>query len=313
VKAAVYTGPGAIELREWPDPAAGPGELLIRMRGCGLCGSDIAKFVSGARAPAVFGHEVVGEVARVGAGVTRFAAGQRVVVAHHVPCFDCHYCRRGSPSMCPHFKRVNLDPGGFAELVRVPAPNVEHATFALPAELSDETASFTEPLACCLRALRRAGVAAGDTALVVGLGSIGCLFAQALRAIRYTSGGYTSGTLRKISPRSKNASDTEKARSASRSRLRSENGRRRSPRPTKKTTQRPSQTYQVLSVLPPKAPVRPRAIFQATCGPVHASATRPLVSSTMTSAICPASPDHALTTQVRGSGLNVAEVVGLGG
>jgi L-iditol 2-dehydrogenase len=184
LKAAVYTGPGAIELREWPDPAAGPGELLIRMRGCGLCGSDIAKFVSGARAPAVFGHEVVGEVARVGAGVTRFAAGQRVVVAHHVPCFDCHYCRRGSPSMCPHFKRVNLDPGGFAELVRVPAPNVEHATFALPAELSDETASFTEPLACCLRALRRAGVAAGDTALVVGLGSIGCLFAQALRATR---------------------------------------------------------------------------------------------------------------------------------
>ncbi len=182
MKAAVYAGPGAIELREWPDPAAGPGELLIRMRGCGLCGSDIAKFVGGARAPAVFGHEVVGEVARVGAGVTRFAAGQRVVVAHHVPCFDCHYCRRGSHSMCPHFKRVNLDPGGFAELVRVPVPNVEHATFVLPAELSDEAASFTEPLACCLRALRRAGVSAGDTALVVGLGSIGCLFVQALRA-----------------------------------------------------------------------------------------------------------------------------------
>ena len=183
MKAAVYTGPGAIELRDWPDPAAGPGELLIRMRGCGLCGSDIAKFLAGGPAPAVFGHEVVGEVVSAGAGVSRFTPSQRVIVAHHVPCFDCHYCRRGSPSMCRNFKRINLDPGGFAELVRVPAPNVEYATFALPAELGDETASFTEPLACCLRALRRAGVAAGDTALIVGLGSIGCLFVQALRAM----------------------------------------------------------------------------------------------------------------------------------
>ena len=85
-----------------------------------------------------------------------------------------------SPSMCRHFKRVNLDPGGFAELVRVPAPNVEHAAFRLPAEMTEETASFTEPLACCLRAVKRSRVAAGDTALVVGLGSIGCLLAQLL-------------------------------------------------------------------------------------------------------------------------------------
>ncbi len=110
----------------------------------------------------------------------RFAPGDRLVVAHHVPCFDCHYCRRGSPSMCRHFKRINLDPGGFAELVRVPAPNVEHAAFRLPAEMTDEAASFTEPLACCLRAVKRSRVAAGDTALVVGLGSIGCLLAQLL-------------------------------------------------------------------------------------------------------------------------------------
>jgi L-iditol 2-dehydrogenase len=82
--------------------------------------------------------------------------------------------------MCRHFKRVNLDPGGFAELVRVPPPNVEHAAFLLPAEMADETASFTEPLGCCLRAVKRSRVAAGDSALVVGLGSIGCLLAQLL-------------------------------------------------------------------------------------------------------------------------------------
>ena len=130
--------------------------------------------------PAVLGHEVVGQVLEVGPGVRRFAPGDRLVVAHHVPCFHCHYCRRGSPSMCRHFKRVNLDPGGFAELVRVPAPNVEHAAFRLPTEMTEETASFTEPLACCLRAVKRSRVAAGDTALVVGLGSIGCLLAQLL-------------------------------------------------------------------------------------------------------------------------------------
>jgi L-iditol 2-dehydrogenase len=156
------------------------------MRGCGLCGSDILKITAGGAEPAVLGHEVVGEVAMVGPGVRRFAPGDRLVVAHHVPCFACHYCRRGSPSMCRHFKRVNLDPGGFAELVRVPAPNVEHAAFRLPADMPEETASFTEPLACCLRAIKRSGVAAGDTTLVVGLGSIGCLLAQllALRGAR---------------------------------------------------------------------------------------------------------------------------------
>jgi L-iditol 2-dehydrogenase len=179
MKAAVCVG-GAIELREWPEPAPGVGELVLRVAGCGLCGSDILKINAGAPEPIVLGHEVVGQVTVIGAGVSRFAPGDRIVVAHHVPCFHCHYCRRGSASMCRHFKRVNLDPGGFAERVRVPAPNVEHAAFRLPAEMTEETASFTEPLACCLRAVKRSRVAAGDTALVVGLGSIGCLLVQLL-------------------------------------------------------------------------------------------------------------------------------------
>jgi L-iditol 2-dehydrogenase len=182
MKAAVYVGHGALELREWPRPAAGPGELVLRVRGCGLCGSDIAKITGrSAKPPAVLGHEVVGEVVEIGLGVSRFTGGERLVVAHHVPCFACHYCRRGSPSMCRAFKRVNLDPGGFAQFLRVPAPNVAHAAFRIPAGLSDETASFTEPLACCLRAVKRCGLLAGDTALVVGLGSIGCLLVQLLR------------------------------------------------------------------------------------------------------------------------------------
>lgn len=182
MKASVFQGGGRLDAGEWPRPTIGPGELLVRVRGCGLCGSDIAKIVDPAtRAPAVFGHEVVGDVAEAGDGVAGFARGDRVVVAHHVPCGDCHYCRRGSESMCREFKRSHLDPGGFAEYVRVPAPNVRAATFRVPDHLSDEEASFVEPLACCLRAVERARVEAGDTAVVVGLGSIGCLLGQLLR------------------------------------------------------------------------------------------------------------------------------------
>lgn len=182
MNAAVYLAPGVVALREWPTPSAGPGELLLKVRGCGLCGSDIAKIRSGrATPPAVFGHEVVGDVVGIGPGVCDFEVGDRLVVAHHVPCFACHYCRRGSPSMCREFKTLNLDPGGFAEFLRVPAPNVRHAAFRLPKELSDETASFTEPLACCLRAVKRSGVLPGDLAWVIGLGSVGCLFVQLLR------------------------------------------------------------------------------------------------------------------------------------
>jgi L-iditol 2-dehydrogenase len=180
--AAIFQGGGRIVPGPWPRPAAGPGELLLRVRGCGLCGSDIAKIVApDTRGPAVFGHEVVGDVVEAGPGVAGFGVGDRVVAAHHVPCGECHYCRRGSESMCRAFKASNLDPGGFAEYVRVPPANVRRATFRVPDHLTDEEASFVEPLACCVRAVDRAGVQPGDTAVVVGLGSIGCLFVQLLR------------------------------------------------------------------------------------------------------------------------------------
>lgn len=182
MRVAVLQGAGRIVPGQWPRPAVGTGELLLRVRGCGLCGSDIAKITDpDTRAPIVLGHELVGDVVEVGPGVAGFAEGDRVVAAHHVPCGECHYCRRGSESMCRAFKASNLDPGGFAEYVRVPPANVRHATFRLPAHLTDEEASFVEPLGCCARAVERARVVPGDTAVVVGLGSIGCLFVQLLR------------------------------------------------------------------------------------------------------------------------------------
>jgi L-iditol 2-dehydrogenase len=182
VKAAVLREGGRLAAEPWARPTIGDDELLLRLRGCGLCGSDIAKVgAAGTKVPLVLGHEVVGDVVETVRNVRAFAVGDRVVAAHHVPCGSCHYCRRGSESMCAAFKTSNLDPGGFAEWVRVPAPNVRAATFKVPPHVSDETASFVEPLACCLRAVRRTRVEAGDTAVVLGLGSIGCLFVQLVR------------------------------------------------------------------------------------------------------------------------------------
>ncbi|MBI3456259.1 MAG: alcohol dehydrogenase catalytic domain-containing protein [Candidatus Rokubacteria bacterium] len=183
MRAAVYTAPGVIRLEHRPTPVIGPGELLVRVRGCGLCGSDLAKLRAPSPRPLVLGHEVVGNVVQAGDGVATFGIGDRVVVAHHVPCLRCHYCRRGSVSMCRAFKASNLDPGGFAEYVRVPAENVQHATFRVPPEVPDVVAAFTEPLGCCVRAMRRTGVGPGDTILVGGLGAIGGLLVQlAVRA-----------------------------------------------------------------------------------------------------------------------------------
>lgn len=181
MRAAVHGGTGEIRLETRPAPRIGPGELLLRVRGCGLCGSDLAKLRGPAPRPTVLGHEVVGEVAEAGAGAGDFHLGERVVVAHHVPCSACHYCRRGSVSMCRAFKASNLDPGGFAEYVRVPAENVRHVTFRVPAGMPDAVASFTEPLGCCVRAIRRAAVEAGDTVVVAGLGAMGGLLLQLAR------------------------------------------------------------------------------------------------------------------------------------
>ncbi|HWC03198.1 MAG TPA: alcohol dehydrogenase catalytic domain-containing protein [Methylomirabilota bacterium] len=181
MRAAVHAGSGEIRLETRPAPAIGAGELLLRVRGCGLCGSDLAKLRGPAPRPAVLGHEVVGDVVAVGEPAGGFAPGERVVVAHHVPCGACHYCRRGSVSMCRAFKASNLDPGGFAEFVRVPAENVRHVTFRVPAGMPDAEASFTEPLGCCVRATRRAAIEAGDTVAVAGLGAMGCLLVQLAR------------------------------------------------------------------------------------------------------------------------------------
>src|SRR3989304_4137386 len=137
MKAAVYHAPDDLRYEEVGDPTAGPGEIVVRMRRCGLCGTDLGKIRYGTvPAGTVLGHEVVGEVAEVGTGVTGLGRGERVVVAHHVPCFACVYCRHENYSLCAAFQRNNLYPGGFAELVRVLPASVERGLLRLPDDVT---------------------------------------------------------------------------------------------------------------------------------------------------------------------------------
>ena len=122
MRAAIYRGNGRLSVEERPVPEIGPGELLVRVRACGLCGSDLMRWYQDPRAPMVMGHEPAGEVVEAGAGAHQ-RVGSRVFVHHHVPCMACERCRAGRHTLCETFRRTSLDPGGLAEYVRVPAPN----------------------------------------------------------------------------------------------------------------------------------------------------------------------------------------------
>ncbi len=183
MKAIIYHAYNDIRLEEIPIPRIGDDELLVRVHGCGLCGSDILKIAQQAAPPVVLGHELSGTIVERGKGVVQFEAGQRVIVAHHVPCGICHYCLHQNYSMCAAFKASNIDPCGFAEYIRVPAAHVQHTTLTLPDILNDEEGSFVEPLACCVRAVQRTPMLAGDSVVVMGLGSVGLLMLQVVKAI----------------------------------------------------------------------------------------------------------------------------------
>lgn len=182
MRAAVFFTKNDIHIEDIPRPNIGPGELLIKVAAVGLCGSDIDKIIYEAVPPGtVLGHEVVGTVAELGEGVENFRIGERIVVAHRAACEECHYCERGSYSKCSLFRSTNLHPGGFAEFVRIPEPNVRLAAFAIPDDISYERIVFTEPLACCVRAIERARLQPGDIVLLIGLGAIGLLFTQLVK------------------------------------------------------------------------------------------------------------------------------------
>lgn len=164
-----------IRIEDMPVPKIGAGELLLRVEACGICGSDIMEWYRLDRAPLVLGHEIGGQVVEVGSSVTHYKNGDRVTVAHHVPCDTCFYCESGHPTVCEILRKTNVDPGGFAEYVRLPAINVEKGLFRLPDSMSYETATFVEPVACVLRGQRKANLKPSQSVLVIGSGIAGLL------------------------------------------------------------------------------------------------------------------------------------------
>jgi L-iditol 2-dehydrogenase len=165
---------GHVRVTETDLPKLTPGDILLRMKLCGICGTDVMKvYDASVPKPVAIGHEIVG-VVEVGAG--HFKKGMRVAAAHHAPDQNSHFSKRGSETMDAVFKSSNVDPCGFAEFIRVPASLVPHTVHTIPNSMSDERAAFMEPLACCIRATDRAGVTFGDTVVVVGVGAIGMLF-----------------------------------------------------------------------------------------------------------------------------------------
>ncbi len=178
MRAVEYHSNNDIRIVKLPVPQIGTGELLVQLRACGLCASDVMEWYMQPRAPLYPGHEPVGVVVATGEGVEQFSVGERVFLHHHVPCLVCHFCQRGSYSQCATFRATRLYPGGLAEYIRVPAPNVQLDVLSLPDDLTDEAATLIEPLACCIRGIHRANIQPGDSVLVLGAGSNGLMLAQ---------------------------------------------------------------------------------------------------------------------------------------
>ena len=164
-----------VRIEEQPVPVIGPGEALVRARACGICSGDVVPWYIRKKAPLVFGHEPVGEIVTLGPDVGGFQAGDRVFVHHHAPCFKCRACARGEFVQCPTWKQSQLDPGGMAEFIRVPAINLAGDTLRLPDTVSDADGALVEPLACVVKSLARAGAVDGASVLIIGMGVMGLL------------------------------------------------------------------------------------------------------------------------------------------
>jgi L-iditol 2-dehydrogenase len=178
--AAVLHGKEHLRVEPVAVPEPGDGDILVRVKAALTCGTDVKVFQRGYHArmivpPAVFGHELAGDIVAVGPEVQKFRLGQRVVAANSAPCQACFYCSRGLENLCGDLLFNN---GAYAEYIRIPARIVEKNTYLLPAHVSYQDAALAEPLACVLRGLDETGIRPGDTISVVGLGPIGLMFVR---------------------------------------------------------------------------------------------------------------------------------------
>jgi L-iditol 2-dehydrogenase len=182
MQAAVYRGVNDVRIETIPVPTIGPGEMLVRVHSCGVCGTDLKKISTGSHsAPRIFGHETSGVVAAVGKDVTECRPGDRVMVFHHIPCRECFYCQNKTFAQCLTYKKVGctagFEPsgGGFAQYVRVMDWIVRYGTVRIPANVSFEQACFVEPVNTCLKGVYALNLRPGETVLTIGQGTIGII------------------------------------------------------------------------------------------------------------------------------------------
>ena len=183
MRVAMYYNNSDVRLEEMPEPEIGERELLVKVKACGICGSDVMEWYRIKKAPLVLGHEIAGDIVEIGSEVKGYRIGDRVFVSHHVPCNTCHYCLAGHHSVCDTLRTTNFYPGGFAEYLRVPEINVDRGVFKLPSGMSYKEAVFIEPLGCVYRGQRLAGFRPGMSVLIIGSGVTGLLFVKLLRAL----------------------------------------------------------------------------------------------------------------------------------
>jgi L-iditol 2-dehydrogenase len=188
MRAAVYRGVNDVRMETVPVPKIGPGEMLVRVHSCGVCGTDLKKISTGSHsAPRIFGHETSGMLAAVGAGVRDYRPGDRVMVFHHIPCRQCFYCENKTFAQCATYKKVGctagFEPsgGGFAEYVRVMDWIVQHGTVRIPEGVSYEQACFVEPVNTCMKGIEALRLRRGETVLTIGQGPIGILLSVLAR------------------------------------------------------------------------------------------------------------------------------------
>ncbi|MBD2199213.1 MULTISPECIES: zinc-dependent dehydrogenase [Calothrix] len=193
MKAQVFRGVNQLSYEEIPVPTLEPDEVLVKVGVVGLCQSDIKKIRYPLyEPPRIFGHETAGTIASVGADVKNWQVEQRVAVMHHIPCMRCAYCLNENYSMCDVYKNIsttagfNASGGGFAEYVKVPGHIVQNGgLIPIPDDISFEAASFVEPTNCCLKAVKKAQIAPGQTVLITGAGPIGLMF---IMLVKYFGG-----------------------------------------------------------------------------------------------------------------------------
>lgn len=180
---SVLVGAEGFEVVEKETPVPGPGEVLVRMLACGLCGTDVEKLEGRYRgSKPIIGHEAAGVVAALGEGVEGLNVGELIVPHHHVNCGVCYFCLKDSPTMCPSYREYNYLPGGFSEYFIVPRFIVERGGIhKSPRALDPLSACLTEPTACVLRAIKRITIREPESYAVIGLGAIGLTFTQILR------------------------------------------------------------------------------------------------------------------------------------